>query len=95
MIHNDEPQDREGRFMLSLGGITAAQLYPARNWQTGWNIPLNNFSFSGMYFISDNQALGVEAGEELFPMYVEDTRHPARSVYSQRSSAWEQLIAIL
>ncbi len=69
----NEPADHTGNFMVTIGGMTGVQLYPTRTWESGWNVPLNNFTIGGMYYVSDNQSFGLQAGEEMFPMYLENT----------------------
>jgi len=69
MIDNNET---ERKFLVTASGITGLQLYPMRTWKSDWNLPVNNFSIGGMYHVSDKASFGMELGQEMFPMYVQN-----------------------
>ncbi len=66
------PADRDEpdyRFAFQIRGITGLGLYPERPPVQGTQPWFNNMSVGALYRISRHHAIGVEAGQEIFPLY--------------------------
>src|SRR5579883_595154 len=67
--------EQKSRFIAYARGIVNIQLYPQRPFESNANALVDNVSVGVMRRINDNSWVGVEIGQEMFPLYVLDTRN--------------------
>lgn len=64
----------ESGYTVYARGIMNIQLYPQRPFESNANALLDNVSLGVMRRINENSSIGVEVGQEMFPLYVLDSR---------------------
>lgn len=62
-------EEPDYRFALQIRGITGLGLYPERPPVQSTQPWFNNMSIGALYQLSRHHAIGVEAGQEMFPLY--------------------------
>jgi hypothetical protein len=70
-FNNEEVQEKNNSFSAELRHITSIRLFPKRETQNTSDF-LNNKGMSILYHIDNHHFMGIEAGQEDFPIYVED-----------------------
>ncbi len=67
----DTPEDEVGTVSMAVRGIASVRLFPDRPGSTSSLGLLGNAVLGALYRVTQHQSLGVEAGQENFPLYVQ------------------------